>query len=70
MKNCEEITRLASDAQERPLQISEKLQMHTHLLMCPACRTFYKNTDVLSKMMKTLKQSETQKSTVEKKGTE
>ena len=59
MKNCQQITQLASDAQDRPLRISETLQLHTHIMMCKGCRAFYKNTDTLSQIMKTLKESET-----------
>lgn len=58
MKNCAKMTRLASDTQERELAFGEKLQLHTHLMMCKACRQFYKNNLVLSQMIKTLKDYE------------
>ena len=57
MKNCLKMTQIASDAQERKLSTGEKLQMHTHLMMCPGCRSFVKNTDTLSQMMKAYKSS-------------
>ncbi|MDN3452814.1 zf-HC2 domain-containing protein [Psychrobacter sp. 5A.1] len=58
MKNCLKITQIASDAQERKLSMGEKMQMHTHLMMCPGCRAFVKNTDTLSQMMKAYKASD------------
>ena len=60
MKNCQQITQLASDAQDRPLTTGEKFQLHTHIMMCKGCRAFYKNTDTLSQIMKTLKEVEGQ----------
>ncbi|WP_227431283.1 zf-HC2 domain-containing protein [Psychrobacter sp. I-STPA6b] len=60
MKNCQQITQLASDAQDRPLSTGEKFQLHTHVMMCKGCRAFYKNTDTLSQIMKTLKEVEGQ----------
>ena len=61
MKNCQQITQLASDTQERALSTGEKFQLHTHLMMCKGCRAFYKNTETLSQIMKTLKEGESQK---------
>lgn len=55
MKNCRQITQLASDAQDRPLGTGEKLQLHSHIMMCRGCRAFYKNTHTLSQMVKTMK---------------
>jgi predicted anti-sigma-YlaC factor YlaD len=55
MKNCRQITQLASDAQDRPLATREKLQLHSHIMMCRGCRAFYKNIDTLSDMIKAMK---------------
>ncbi|MES2408315.1 MAG: zf-HC2 domain-containing protein [Pseudomonadota bacterium] len=43
MLNCQEITRLVSEAQDRPLSLGEKLSLRTHLLMCSGCRNYEKN---------------------------
>ncbi|WP_430460732.1 zf-HC2 domain-containing protein [Thalassolituus sp. LLYu03] len=40
MMNCEEATRLLSEAQERPLSLSEKTSLRFHTLMCTGCRRF------------------------------
>ncbi|WP_131668387.1 zf-HC2 domain-containing protein [Psychrobacter pygoscelis] len=55
MKNCQQITQLASDAQDRQLRTREKLQLYSHIMMCQGCRAFYKNIDTLSQMMQTMK---------------
>ncbi|WP_019673650.1 anti-sigma factor family protein [Psychrobacter lutiphocae] len=59
MKNCKRITQIASDAQERPLLLTEKVQLHSHLLLCPGCRAFYDNSKTLSKIMKDFQSKDT-----------
>ncbi|PNK60932.1 dsDNA-mimic protein [Psychrobacter sp. FDAARGOS_221] len=58
MKNCLQITQLASDAHERDLRTAEKLNLHTHIMMCSGCRAYYKNSKALSAMMKEMKAQE------------
>jgi hypothetical protein len=38
MFSCNEATRLASAALERPLSLRERMQLFMHSLMCAACR--------------------------------
>ena len=38
--NCQEATRLLSDAQERELALKEKAAVKFHVMMCSACRNF------------------------------
>lgn len=40
MKSCREVTRLLSEAQERPLHFGERAGLRFHLMMCGACRNF------------------------------
>lgn len=40
MKNCEQITRLLSDGQERPLSWKERMAVRLHVSMCSGCRNF------------------------------
>lgn len=55
MKNCKRITQIASDKQERPLRLAEKVQLHSHLLLCPGCRAFYNNSKTLTKIISDFK---------------
>ena len=52
MLNCQEITRLVSEAQDRPLTLGEKLSLRTHLFMCSGCRNYEKNITSLRLIMK------------------
>lgn len=47
MLNCKEATRLMSEAQDRPLNVGEKLQLEMHLAMCRGCRNFREQMDFL-----------------------
>ncbi len=40
MMNCQQATRLFSDAQERPLSLKEKSSLGVHAMMCAGCRHF------------------------------
>ena len=40
MMNCQQATRLLSDAGERTLTFSERGALKFHLLMCSGCRNF------------------------------
>lgn len=40
MLNCEQATRLQSDAMERPLSVREKMALKMHTAICSACRQF------------------------------
>lgn len=47
MLNCKEVTHLLSEAQDRKLGLSEKLQLEMHLAMCHGCRNFRSQMDFL-----------------------
>lgn len=40
MLSCKEVTRLLSENQDRPLGLSEKMQLEMHLAMCKGCKNF------------------------------
>lgn len=40
MLSCKETTRLLSEAQDRKLGVSERLQLEVHLAVCTGCRNF------------------------------
>jgi predicted anti-sigma-YlaC factor YlaD len=47
MGKCKNITRLLSDALERPLSASEWLAVGVHLPTCSGCRNFRKHIGLL-----------------------
>lgn len=50
MLNCQTVTRLYSESQERPLTLQERMSLKMHVLMCSGCRNF-------GKQMQTLRQA-------------
>ena len=40
MLSCKDITRLATDYEERKLGLWQRIQMHLHLFICVHCRHF------------------------------
>lgn len=38
--HCRNATRLMSEAQERPLSITERISLKLHLIMCSGCHNF------------------------------
>jgi len=47
MKNCREITRLLSEAQERELTLGERASLRIHTAICSGCRNFGRQMNVL-----------------------
>lgn len=47
MLSCRETTQRLSEAQDRELSLTEKLQLRMHLAMCGGCRNFSKQIDFL-----------------------
>lgn len=58
MLSCREVTRLVSDAQERPLGLQERMSLRMHLTMCSACRKFEGQMTTIRAAMRKLAQSE------------
>ena len=40
MMNCQQATKLLSDAQEKKLTLNEKTSVKIHVMMCSGCRNF------------------------------
>ena len=47
MMNCRDATRLMSEAQERPLSITERMSLKLHVIMCSGCQNFKDQMDTL-----------------------
>lgn len=47
MLNCQEVTRLLSQAQEQKLGLQKRLPLQMHLMMCSGCRNFGKQMHTL-----------------------
>ena len=47
MLNCQEVTRLLSQAQEQKLGLQQRLPLQMHLMMCSGCRNFGKQLHTL-----------------------
>lgn len=53
MKNCQQITRLLSDGQERKLSLKERAELKMHVMMCSGCRNFAQQMNVLREIART-----------------
>jgi hypothetical protein len=40
MLNCQEVTRLLSESQERSLSLQDRMSLKMHVMMCSGCRNF------------------------------
>lgn len=47
MLSCKETTQRLSEAQDRRMSLSEKLQLKMHLAICSGCSNFSKQLDFL-----------------------
>lgn len=47
MMNCKEVTYLLSEAQDRPLGLTERMPLRLHLMMCVGCRNYGRQLDFL-----------------------
>jgi hypothetical protein len=56
--NCEQATRLMSEAQERPLSLKEKTELKFHTVMCSGCRRFGEQMTLLRRFSKASGQSD------------
>ena len=55
MLNCKQTTALLSQRQDRPLSLWEQWQLRTHLLMCPHCRRYRRQINIISDGMAQLR---------------
>jgi len=47
MLSCKDVTHKLSEAQDRELSLSERLQLEMHLAMCHGCQNFKKQMSFL-----------------------
>ncbi len=47
MMNCQQATRLLSDAQEHELSLKDRATLKFHVMMCSGCRNFGKQMGTL-----------------------
>ncbi|HEY9050329.1 MAG TPA: zf-HC2 domain-containing protein [Gammaproteobacteria bacterium] len=52
MMSCKHATSLMSQAQDRELKLSERMQLRFHLMMCTGCTNYNKQLHIISKAMK------------------
>tara|TARA_R110002111_G_scaffold143696_3_gene209815 strand:- start:3123 stop:3353 length:231 start_codon:yes stop_codon:yes gene_type:complete len=50
MMNCQQVTRLLSDAQERQLSLKERAALKVHTMMCSGCRNFSQQMGTLREL--------------------
>jgi hypothetical protein len=58
MLSCCEVTRLVSEAQERPLGLQERMSLRMHTTLCSACRKFEDQLSTIRTAMRNLAQSD------------
>lgn len=52
MLSCKEVTHLLSEAQDRKLNLSEKMHLEMHLAMCKGCKNFREQMSFLREACK------------------
>jgi hypothetical protein len=52
MMNCQQATRLMSEAQDRPLSLKEQAELKVHTLICAGCRRFGEQMHLLRRFSK------------------
>jgi hypothetical protein len=50
--NCKEAARLMSDAQDRPLPISDRIRLRLHLYWCVACTRYRQQLAFMRKALR------------------
>lgn len=58
MLNCNETTRMCSDEMERPLRMTERVALRTHLMMCDGCSQYRRQLKTLHVALKVYAQGE------------
>ncbi len=58
MLNCQRATRLLSDAQERNLTFTERMNLQMHTVMCSGCRNFERQMQTLRRITRAYAKSD------------
>lgn len=51
MKTCQEITELIEKTKVTRTSVSEKLAIRTHVAICGHCRTYFKDSKILDRIL-------------------
>lgn len=62
MLNCQEVSRLHSEAQDRELSLKENVSLKLHVVMCTGCRNFGKQMHTLRQAMQGFANGEDERS--------
>ncbi len=62
MLNCQNVTRLYSESQERTLTLQERMSLKVHVVMCSGCRNFGKQMHTLRHIARTYAKGPDQRS--------
>lgn len=62
MLNCQSVTKLLSEAQERKLSLSEKVSLKMHLMMCSGCHNFGQQMHTIRHMARAYAKGKNEKS--------
>jgi len=52
MLNCQEVTRLVSEANERKLSVRERMEIRFHVMMCGPCTNFANQINFMHEAMR------------------
>lgn len=58
MLNCQSVTRLLSESQERKLTMQERMSLKMHMMMCSGCHNFGKHMHILRQAARTYAKGE------------
>ena len=58
MLNCQEVSRLYSEAQDRELSLKENVSLKLHIVMCSGCRNFGKQMHTIRQAMQAFAKGE------------
>lgn len=50
-KNCQQITAWVSQSYDEPLPFSQNMAVKLHMMICPKCRDFDKNNQLIKHMI-------------------
>lgn len=67
MINCKQATELVLKKEDGKIGLKNRLFLWLHLLLCPLCKLFAKQSKYLSKLSKALQENEKASLTVEEK---
>jgi len=54
MLTCKTVSRKVSAAMDEPITLADRLRVRMHLLMCPACRRFEQQMEILRVAIRSL----------------